>query len=265
MSRQSGDEVRYALAAEGAVAVITLNRPARLNAVNPELVEALCRALERASADGVGAVVLTGEGRSFSAGHDLREPVGHESDEVARQRIERLQDVTRLVRAASFPVVAAVHGYALGAGCEFALACDLVVAAESAVFGFPEVEVGLAVTGGISYLLPMTVGPAKAKELVLLGGRVGSAEAARLGLVHTVVPDGEDVATALSMAEELARRPRTAMGFAKKMLDQAPGGGIEGAYAVEIDASLALRDTDDARRASDEFRRRRGSAPPAGS
>ena len=102
----------------------------------------------------------------------------------------RIQEVTRLTRRFPGPVVAAVHGYALGAGCEFALACDVVVATEDAQFGFPEVGVGLSVTGGISRLLPMLVGWAKAKELLLLGDRVTGAEAAQIGLVARAVPAG---------------------------------------------------------------------------
>ena len=146
------------------IAVITLNRPTRLNAVVPDLVEQLCGALGQARADDVSACVLTGAGRAFCAGHDLRhvqEPISEAED---RRRLQRVQDVTRLIRQAPFPVIAAVHGYALGAGCEFALCCDLVTASRDAVFGFPEVSVGLGVTGGISRLLPLTVGMAKAKD-----------------------------------------------------------------------------------------------------
>ncbi|MFD9813356.1 enoyl-CoA hydratase/isomerase family protein [Streptomyces sp. NPDC059080] len=103
-----------------------------------------------------------------------------------RARLDRIQDVTRLIRDAPFPVVAAVHGYALGAGCEFALSCDLVVAAEGTRFGFPEVGVGLSVTGGVSRLLTGAVGPIKAKELILLGEHFDAQEARRLGLVTRV-------------------------------------------------------------------------------
>ncbi len=121
------------------IAVITLNRPHRLNAVVPELVERLCAALGQARHDDVAACILTGAGRSFCAGHDLRqehEPISEAED---RRRLHRIQDVTRLVRQEPFPVISAVHGYALGAGCEFALCCDLIVASTDATFA----EVGI--------------------------------------------------------------------------------------------------------------------------
>jgi 2-(1,2-epoxy-1,2-dihydrophenyl)acetyl-CoA isomerase len=241
---------------EDGVGVITLNRPHRLNAVNAELVEYLCRSLDRAGDDGAGAVVLTGAGRSFSAGHDLKEPRREEADVEARRRLQRIQDVTRKIRQASFPVIAAVTGFALGAGCEFAFGCDLVVAGEGAVFGFPEVSVGLGVTGGISHLLPITVGPAKAKELVLLGTRFAAADAERLGLVNLVVDDEEVVARALAWAHELEGRPRLALAMAKSVLDRGPEVDIDGAYELEIAVSLALRNTEEARAAAAGFRER---------
>jgi 2-(1,2-epoxy-1,2-dihydrophenyl)acetyl-CoA isomerase len=132
--------VRYRI--EGDVAFVTLNRPRQLNAVNTHLVEALCQSLDRAAEDDAAAVVLSGAGRAFCAGHDFKEDLGEESDDAARRRLERMQDVTRKVQQLPAPVIAAVHGFALGAGCEFALCCDLIVADPSAVFGFPEVEVG---------------------------------------------------------------------------------------------------------------------------
>jgi 2-(1,2-epoxy-1,2-dihydrophenyl)acetyl-CoA isomerase len=246
--------VRYHL--DGQVAVITLNRPGQLNAVNTHLVEGLCQSLDRAAADGAAAVVLSGSGRSFCAGHDFKEDLGEESDEVARQRLERMQDVTRKVQRLAAPVIAAVHGYALGAGCEFALCCDLVVADPSAVFGFPEVEVGLSVTGGISHLLPLLVGPAKAKELVLLGTRIDAAAAMRLGLVNVISDDA--LATATTWAKELAGRPRLAVSLAKASLDQGPSAGMDAAYELEIVHSLALRETPEATAAAAAFRRGRG-------
>jgi enoyl-CoA hydratase/carnithine racemase len=151
------------------VAWIHLNRPHRLNAVVPALVDGLIDALERAAREGSRVVVLAGRGRSFCAGHDLKEPVPNETREQTAARVDRIQDVTRLMRDFPGIAIAAVHGHALGAGCEFALGCDLVLADETARFGFPEVGVGLSVTGGVSQLLPRAVGVARAKELLLLG------------------------------------------------------------------------------------------------
>lgn len=254
--------VGYVVDGDLDIAVITLNRPHRLNAVNGDLVVGLGVALRRALEDGVGAAVLIGAGTSFSAGHDLKEEYD-ESDDVALRRLQQIQDVTRAVRRAPFPVIAAVRGYALGAGCEFALCCDLVIAGRSAVFGFPEVEVGLAVTGGVSYLLPLAVGAARAKELVLLGRRLSAEEARELGLVNTVVDDDEVFARARALGAELAARPRTALALAKRLLDHAPAVGIDAAYELEVADSMILRSTDDAAGAAEAFRRSgRGTVAP---
>lgn len=241
-------------AAEG-IAVVTLNRPHRLNAVVPELVEGLCAALSQARADQVGACVLTGAGRAFCSGHDLKQEPEPISEDEDRRRLQRMQDVTRLVRQAPFPVIAAVHGYALGAGCEFALCCDLVVAAADAIFGFPEVGVGLGVTGGISHLLPRMIGPARAKEFVLLGERFGAHEAHRLGLVNRLTEPGDHLRTAMELAAQLRDRPRRALARAKLALDVGPELGIEAAYEIEIANALALHNMEDAAAAAVAFAR----------
>ena len=235
------------------IAVVTLDRPHRLNAVVPELVEQLCAALGQARRDDVGACVLTGAGRSFCAGHDLREEREAISEAEDRRRLHRMQDVTRLIRQAPFPVIAAVHGYALGAGCEFALCCDLVVATMNAAFGFPEVSVGLSVTGGISHLLPLVVGLARAKELVLLGERVDASRARDLGLVNWVVEPGQDLQFAVDVARRLRDRPRSAMARAKHALDLGSGAGLEAAFEIEIASALALHGGTEAARAVQAF------------
>jgi enoyl-CoA hydratase/carnithine racemase len=239
---------------EDGIAYVTLNRPSQLNAVNIALVEGLCLSLDHAIEDEAAAVVLSGNGRSFCAGHDFKEVVRAESDQAARRRIERMQDVTRKMLQIPAPVIAAVRGYALGAGCEFALCCDLVIAHSDAVFGFPEVEVGLGVTGGISRLLPAIVGPAKAKELVLLGVRFGAEEGVRLGLVNVV---GDDVlAIAAAWAKEMATRPRLALALAKSSLNRGMQGDLDAAFEREIVNSLMLRSTPEAFTAADNFRQR---------
>ena len=165
-----------------------------------------------------------------------------------------MQDVTRKVQQLPAPVIAAVHGFALGAGCEFALCCDLVAAHSSAVFGFPEVEVGLSVTGGISHLLPLAVGAAKAKELVLLGGRIDATG----GVATGVGERGQRRrAGAGRRVGGRARAPaRLAVSLAKAALDRGPHGGIDAAYELEIVDSLALRETPEAAAAAAAFRQR---------
>jgi 2-(1,2-epoxy-1,2-dihydrophenyl)acetyl-CoA isomerase len=220
------------------VAHIHLNRPERLNAVVPALTEGLVAALARAADEGAAVVVLAGRGRAFCAGHDLKEPEPVETVLETRARLERIQEVTRLIRRFPGVVIAAVHGYALGAGCEFALACDLVVADEDARFGFPEVSVGLSVTGGISRLLPHLVGLAKAKELLLLGEHVPASEALAIGLISRVAPAGEHEKVALDLAGRVAARPRVAVSLAKRVLDLGLDATLEEALATEVDHAL---------------------------
>lgn len=223
---------------EQGIARIHLDRPARLNAVDVGLTRDLVAALRRASEDGARAVVLAGRGRAFCAGHDLKEELPEETVAATRARLEEIQEVTRLIRRSPAPVVAAVHGYALGAGCEFALACDLVVAADDAVFGFPEVGVGLSVTGGISRLLPALVGWARAKELLLLGEHVGADEAHRIGLVARRAPAGRHEEEALVLARRLADRPPVATALAKQTLDAGLDATLEECLVREVDHAV---------------------------
>jgi 2-(1,2-epoxy-1,2-dihydrophenyl)acetyl-CoA isomerase len=220
------------------VARIYLNRPHRLNAVVPELTTGLVETLARAGRDAARVVVLAGRGRAFCSGHDLKEPISQESVMQTRARVAAIQDVTRAIRRFPGPVIAAVHGYALGAGCEFALGCDLVVAAQDAQFGFPEVSVGLSVTGGISRLLPLLVGPVLAKELVLLGERFTAARALELGLVNRVTPPGEHEAVAGELAAKLTAQPALALALAKEALDRGVDCALEEAMAAEVDFAV---------------------------
>jgi enoyl-CoA hydratase/carnithine racemase len=220
------------------VARIHLNRPERLNAVTAELTDALIAALDRAAADGARVAVLAGRGRSFCAGHDLKEPVPVETLTQTRQRLERLQEVTRAVRRFPGVAIAAVHGYALGAGCEFALGCDVVVADEGAQFGFPEVSVGLSVTGGISRLLADLVGLRRAKELLLFGERVNATDAAAMGLINRVAPIGQHEEVATELALRLLERPPLAVTLAKRTIDLGTESTLEQALALEVDQAI---------------------------
>ena len=236
---------------------IHLNRPQRLNAVIPSLTEGLLAALTSARDDQAGAVVLAGRGRAFCAGHDLKEPETEEDDTAARARLERLQDVTRAIRDLPAIVIAAVHGYALGAGCEFALGCDLVVAAEDARFGFPEVGVGLSVTGGISAVLPRVVGPAKAKELLLLGEHFSAAQGASLGLVNRVVPADRLESEALSLAAACLDRPPIARSLAKSVMDLGLESSVDAALEREVEHALVTRTSGEAASGRARFDERR--------
>lgn len=222
----------------GSVLNIRLNRPHRLNAVNGELVADLLAALERARQSHIRAVILSGQGRAFCAGHDLKDDLSGESVDEATERLNQLQDVTRAIRALDAPVIAAVHGHAIGAGAEFALACDLVVAAEGTRFRLPEVSLGLSVTNGATRLLPSVAGLLRAKELVLLGEPFEAEEAHRLGLINRVVPPEQLHAKAGSWAERLAGQPPRALALAKQALNNGHDANVASALAVEMKHAL---------------------------
>lgn len=240
---------------DGGVAVITLNRPERLNAVVPALIDDLLAAFDIVTnaGDDVRAVVLTGAGRAFCAGHDLKEqPATGET----RPRLERIQDVTRRIRSAPQPVIAAVHGYAIGAGAEFALGCDLVLAADDSVFAFPEAGLGLSVTGGASRLLPLLVGPVRAKELLLLGERIGALRAREIGLVNAAVPAAGLMDAALGLARDIAAKPGYAVTLAKRALDSGIDSTLEGALELEVSHALITDATAEVAASSARFRDR---------
>lgn len=237
------------------IAYIFLNRPHKLNALIFQMAEDLCEALDEAGRDGARAVILAGRGRAFCAGHDLSHEENYADEIQLRRHLQRVQDVTRKIRRAPCAVVAAVHGYALGAGCGFALCSDLIVAARDAQFGFPEVSVGQSVTGGISHVLPAAVGSARAKELVLLGESFGAERAARLGLINRVVDREELEKAALGLARKLRDQPRAALARAKIALDRGSQSGIEDAFELEANHAAATAYSEEAAQAAEAFRR----------
>ena len=161
------------------------------------------------------------------------------------RRLEHLQEVTRRIRALPIPVIAAVHGHAVGAGAEFALGCDLVVAAEGTRFRFPEVGIGLSVTGGLTKLLPLFVGPVKAKELLLLGERFDAREALELGLIGRVVNADELDRETDNLCAMLAAGPTWALGRAKQLLNRADVTPLETQLASERTAFVDCAATSD--------------------
>ena len=221
------------------VAVITLNRPKRLNAITQELLTGLIDQLETAWKDGeVVAVVLTGAGRAFCAGEDLKETSAGKTFEQWVAEIGALQDVQRVILGLGKPLIAAVPGYALGAGCEFAMSCDIRLAAEAAQFGFPETEVGLTITTAGTKLLSQIVGLGKAKELVFTGDFVDATEALRIGLVNKVVAAEDLMNEALSMARKIASKSPLALKLSRIAIDQGLHSSFE--QTLELEASHLL-------------------------
>ena len=230
---------------DGHVAWLIFNRPDRLNAMTIEswtLMDELLAELDKDRA--VRCLVLAGEGRSFLAGHDVGEIRQHNQDMVAgkltasqlREWQKSLQNSTRLIRRARFPVIAAVQGYAVGAGCEVVFACDLVVAAEDAHFGFPEVNIGVTITNGGTFFMPRKVGLARARELAYTGEFIDAAEAYRIGLVNRVVPAGEERQAAETLARRIASRAPVAVQLHKVMIDRALECSLEAALDFETEA-----------------------------
>jgi enoyl-CoA hydratase len=226
-----------------AVAVLTLNRPEALNAISPQMLDQLDERLGEIEGDpALGAVVLTGAGeKAFCAGAD----VGHVRTAgalEARAFAQRGHEVAHRIESLHKPVVAAVNGYALGGGCEIALACDVRVAAEGARFGQPEVALGVIPGWGGTQRLARTTSVGFAKEMILTGRPVTADEALRAGLVTHVHPATDLLARAVELAEAIARQPSSAVTAAKRLCNLALGGDAPAPYAHEVDA-FALAST----------------------
>jgi enoyl-CoA hydratase len=200
------------------VGLILLNRPHALNALNNQLMRELMDALESFDLDkDIGAMVITGNEKAFAAGADIKEM----ADRSARQMTESDHvAVFGRIRAIQKPVIAAVSGWALGGGCEVALSCDMIVASESAVFGQPEINIGVIPGAGGTQRLTRAVGKAIAMEMILNDRRLNAQEAYRLGMVSRVVPVERYLEEALKLAAEIAARAPLAVRLAKKMVNE---------------------------------------------
>jgi enoyl-CoA hydratase/carnithine racemase len=220
------------------VLTLTLNRPDSLNALTVEVMGALADRLEAAAADrSARAVVITGAGSAFSAGGDLaflQELPGMPPARAKEVVYGTFQRVPRLIRAMDKPVIAAVNGAAVGAGCEIAVACDFRIASEKARFGEVWITLGCIPALGGMYLLPRLVGLARATELVLTGEIIDAREALRIGLVNRVVMPPDLPRAAEELARSLARGPARAIAAAKKALDR----GLASTFSAELDATV---------------------------
>jgi enoyl-CoA hydratase len=203
---------------KGKVGLIALNRPHALNALNAELIGELNRALDAFEADpGIGCIVITGSEKAFAAGVDIKEMQAktfveaYGSDFVAP--FDRIGHCRK-------PVIAAVSGYALGGGCELAMSCDIIIAADNAVFGQPEINLGIMPGAGGTQRLPRSIGKAKAMDLCLTGRRMYAAEAERSGLVSRVVPADVLMNEAMNIAENIANLSQHAVMMIKEAINR---------------------------------------------
>jgi enoyl-CoA hydratase/carnithine racemase len=240
------------IAREGEVAVLRLNRPEKLNAISSEMERGLYEALASDLVRTSGAVVVAGEGRAFSAGADISEFEGRSPEDVLRYYHET-GGVYEELAALPQPTVAAIHGYCLGGALELALALDFRIADETAVFGFPEVSLGILASSGGLHRATRLFGPARAKELFLLAERFGADDARRAGVVTEVVAEGKALERALEVAARLAALPREAVAVTKQAIDAAAVAPREAALLIERLAYAALAQTQAARDAAAGF------------
>jgi enoyl-CoA hydratase/carnithine racemase len=235
--------VSASLTVDGAIARLTLERPAALNALNRVTLSALEDALARLErADGVTVVVVSGRGRAFCAGNDIAE-MPTLSGEEARMVSERWQQVVDRFARLPQVTIAAVRGYALGGGCMLAVAQDLRIAEASARFGLPEVTLGFNPSYGIARLIDL-LGGAHARDLLLTGRRIDAAEALRIGLVNEVVPDGALDDAVAARAADVARHPRGGIAATKAVIADVRAGRAGGeaqAYAAALRADPDAR------------------------
>ncbi|CAA9314968.1 MAG: 1,2-epoxyphenylacetyl-CoA isomerase [uncultured Gemmatimonadaceae bacterium] len=231
------DQPALRAVAEG-VMTITLNRPDVLNSCTREMVGALRAAFSAAAADpAVRAVLLTGAGRAFCAGQDLAEampPAPEPAPDIA-DLVEGYNGLIRAMRALEKPVVAAVNGVAAGAGANIALACDIVLAAESASFIQAFAKIGLVPDNGGTFFLPRLVGMARATSLAMLADKVTATQAAEWGMIYKAVPAGALMAEARELAARLATQPTRGLGLIKRALNASLTNGLDAQLDVERD------------------------------
>ena len=243
---------------DGAVAIVTINRPQVLNALNAQTLDDLRRAiLDLKRDDSVRVVVLTGAGeKAFVAGADINE-LAVQTPTSGREHALAGQHVFDLVENMGKPVIAAINGYALGGGCELAMACTLRLAADTAKVGQPEISLGLIPGYAGTQRLPRLVGKGRAMELILTGTPIGADDALRIGLVNRVVPAAELMASARALAQQLARSAPIAMRYIINAVNK--GAEMPFAEASQYEATLfgLVASTDDMREGTAAFLQKR--------
>lgn len=234
----------------GQVCVLTMNRPDRLNALTVAVANDFKTAVGEALERGARAIVLTGSGRAFCAGGDLREMQELASKEGRLEAffdepLGILNEAILLIRQTPVPFIAAVNGVASGGGCNLALACDLVIAAESAKFNQAFIKIGLVPDCGGTFILPRLVGWKRAAELMFTGDMLTAQRAAEMGMINSVVPDVELMDHVMSMAERLAQSPTAAIAHIKRLLDASAVNDYGGQLDLEREAQIEAGKTKD--------------------
>ena len=248
------------LSVDDSIATITINRPDKLNALNDATIAELGDAIEDVGrrAD-VGGVIVTGAGtKAFVAGADIAE-LSTQGPLDGRQRAQRGQEIFSRFERSRKPVIAAVNGYALGGGCELALACHIRIAAETAHFGLPEVKLGIAPGYGGTQRLPRLVGKGRALELILTGGMIDASEAYRIGLVNKVVPASELLGAARAMLQQILAHGPIAIGLAIEAVNRGLDTSVDEGLVLEANHFGLLASTDDMREGMSAFLEKRSA------
>lgn len=242
------------------VALLTLNRPDRLNALSADIVKGLLEALPRLAVDDrVGCIVITGAGRGFCAGGDVKSMAGR-STVTFEERVATISEagvIAQKMRDMPKPIIAMVNGVAVGAGLGIAACCDMRIAGEAARFSARWVKVGLSGDWGGTWTLPRLVGTAKARELYFTGAMVGAQEALQIGLVNRVVEDARLEEETLALAQEIAANPRVALGYIKKNLIAAETNDFATACALEAVHLARCSQTEDHKEALEAYNDKR--------
>jgi 2-(1,2-epoxy-1,2-dihydrophenyl)acetyl-CoA isomerase len=228
---------------EGNIATIQMNRAEALNALSLQLGKDLAAAVRQANADDARAVILTGSGRAFCSGGDLREmkAMGEAEGSIEAfldEPLKALHEVIALIRETPIPFVAAVNGVCAGAGTNFALACDMVLASDDASFNEAFVRIGLSPDCGGSFFLPRAVGEKLAAELLMTGSTVSAQRAAEIGMINRVVPANELMSEAGALAAKLALGPTAAIARVKKMLNATFSNDLTAQLSLEADCQV---------------------------
>ncbi|MEO1091728.1 MAG: enoyl-CoA hydratase [Pseudomonadota bacterium] len=241
----------------GAVGVIRLNRPKALNALNATVIAEITEALETYDANGdVAAIIITGSDKAFAAGADIKEMAT--KDFVTASTEDFIAPWQSIARARK-PVIAAVAGYALGGGCELAMMCDIVIAADNAKFGQPEINLGTIPGAGGTQRLTRAIGKSKAMEMVLTGGMLDAEAAERANLVARIVPLEELFDEALKLAETIADKSKPIVAMAKHAVNTAFEMSLESGLAVERNLFYATFATEDRREGMTAFAEKRSA------
>lgn len=235
------ETVLYSL--DSNIATIQMNRPEALNALSLQLGRDLADAVRQTATDGARAVILTGSGRAFCSGGDLREmkAMGESQGSIEAfldEPLKALHEVIRLIRETPIPFVAAVNGVCAGAGTNFALACDMVLASDDASFNEAFVRIGLSPDCGGSFFLPRVIGEKRAAEAFMLGGTITSQRAEAIGMINRVVPADQLIIEAQSLAAKLAVAPTAVIARIKRMLNATFANDLTSQLALEAECQI---------------------------